>query len=91
VKQRVPGGMREHMAAFAMIADHRIIRERKRYRCLLRGQQAQLADVIVDATNCRHATAFRIVRTALDLLGFGDPVSYDVRNVPEAALSELTQ
>jgi hypothetical protein len=73
VKARVPGGMREHMAAFALISDHRIVRERRRHRCLIRGQQAQLADLIVDATNCRHATAFRIVRVALDVLGFGEP------------------
>jgi hypothetical protein len=60
------------MRAYAHVAGHPLVRARMQARSLYLGQQTQIAEEVADKLAMSKNNSQRMVRYALDLLGFGD-------------------
>jgi hypothetical protein len=60
------------MRAYAFVSEHALVRARVKQRSLYLGQQTQIAEQLAARLEISKCNAQRIVRIALDLLGFGD-------------------
>lgn len=68
---RVPS--QRAMRAYVIVSTHRLVRQAGEARQLLIGEQRAIAVDVAVRLDVSRSTAYRLVREALDVMGFGEP------------------
>lgn len=68
------GSIERGMRAYVHVAAHPLVVGAKRRRALAYAESGVIAGELRELLGCSKPTSFRLVRAALDLIGFGEPL-----------------